>query len=192
MSVALRKPMTLEEFLAWEEGQETRHEFDGIEPVAMVGGTVAHSTIQHNLHVAMGLRLRGKPCRFHGRDLKIEVAGSVRYPDGFVVCTPVDSAATAVRDPVVIFEILSDSTARTDLFIKNREYAATPSVRRYVLLSQQEASATVFERAGGDWVGHLLTRDSILAMPEIDIELPLVELYEGVAFGEPDAVASVG
>jgi hypothetical protein len=86
MSVALRKSMSLAEFLTWEDSQEIRFEFDGHGPVAMIGGTVAHSTIQHNLHVAMGLRLRGKPYRFHGSDLKMEVAGSIRYPDGFVVC----------------------------------------------------------------------------------------------------------
>jgi Uma2 family endonuclease len=184
MSVALRKSMSMAEFLAWEAGQETRFEFDGQGSVAMTGGTVAHSSIQHNLHVAMGVRLRGKPCRFHGSDLKIEVAGSIRYPDGFVVCSPNDGASTVAREPVVIFEILSDSTARTDLFIKNREYAATASVRRYVLLSQHEVSATIFERIDGDWVGHLLGLDSVLAMPEIEVELPLAELYEGVAFGE--------
>jgi Uma2 family endonuclease len=189
MSVALRKSMSLAEFLAWEESQEIRFEFDGHGPVAMIGGTVAHSTIQHNLHVAMGVRLRGKPCRFHGSDLKIEVAGSIRYPNGLVVCSPNDGASTVAREPVVIFEILSDSTARTDLFIKNREYAATPSVRRYVLLSQHEISATIFERVDGDWVGHLLGLDSVLTMPEIEVELPLAELYEGVALGDSAAEA---
>jgi hypothetical protein len=72
MSVALRKSMRLAEFLAWEEGQETRYEFDGDGPAAMTGGTVAHSTIQHNLHVAIGVRLRGEPCRFHGRPVHQE------------------------------------------------------------------------------------------------------------------------
>ncbi len=38
-------PITLAEFLAWEERQELRHEFDGFAPVAMTGGTRAHETI---------------------------------------------------------------------------------------------------------------------------------------------------
>lgn len=135
MSMALRKPMTVDEFLAWEAGQDLRYEFDGFEPVAMTGGTVAHAALQRNLAIAIGGRLRGGPCRFFGSDLKIEVAGSIRYPDGFVTCGPVDPKATVVRDPVVIFEVLSDSTARTDLDIKNREYAATPSVVRCVVPS---------------------------------------------------------
>jgi Uma2 family endonuclease len=130
MSVALRKPMSLAAFLDGEERQEFKHEFDGVAPVAMTGATGAHSTIQGNLFVAIGGRLRGGRRRFHGGDRKIEVAGSIRYPDGFVVCTPVPPRGGVVRDPVTIFEILSPSAAGVDRIVKAREYAATPSVQR--------------------------------------------------------------
>ena len=86
MNVVLRKPMTLEAFLAWEERQELRYEFDGSQPDAMTGGTFTHAAIQRNLIMALGNRLRGKPCQALGSELKIAVAGSIRYPDGFVVC----------------------------------------------------------------------------------------------------------
>ncbi len=164
----------------WEERQEIKHEFDGNAAKAMVGGTVAHSTVQGNLAASMKSRLRGKPCRFHGSDLKIQVAGSIRYPDGFVVCTKLAPDARLVVDPVIIFEVLSESTARTDLGAKNREYEATPSVQRYIILEQEAVAGTQFERIGGDWIGHILRQDAILRMPEIGIELPLAELYEGL------------
>ncbi|HXA26608.1 MAG TPA: hypothetical protein VNW90_30330 [Acetobacteraceae bacterium] len=45
----------------------------------------------------------------------------------------------------------------------------------------------MFDRAGDDWVGHVVSGDVVLAMPEIGIELPLAELYEGVSFVEPQA-----
>ena len=180
MNGALPKPMTLEQFLSWEAQQELRYEFDGIQPVAMTGGTAAHSAIQRNLAIVIGGRLRGKPCQFHGSDLKIEVAGRIRYPDGFVVCSPVARDATVVCDPVVIFEVTSDSTARTDAVNKNHEYAATLLVRRYVLLAPDQIAGTMFERVGDDWVGHLLRPDTVLRMPEIGIDAPLAELYEGV------------
>jgi Uma2 family endonuclease len=185
MSVALTKPMTVAEFLAWEERQEPRWEFDGFDPVAMTGGTAAHSAIEHNLNVALGTRLRGKPCRAYTSNLKISVAGSIRYPDAFVVCRPVGPRETVVTDPVVIFEILSPSTALTDRITKNREYRDTPSVRRYVILEQDQQAATVFERAGDDWIGHLLTEHDALIMPELDITIPLAELYDGISFPEP-------
>ena len=185
MNVALRKPMSLEAFLAWEERQELRFEFDGFQPVAMTGGTFENSAIQRNLIIALGTRLRGKPCQPHGSHLKIQVAGSIRYPDAFVVCTAIPPRATVVTDPVVIFEILSPSTAVTDRIVKNQEYRDTPSVQRYVMLEQDQQAATVFSRAGDDWVGHVVSGDASLSMPEIGIELPLAELYEGVTFAPP-------
>jgi Uma2 family endonuclease len=180
MSIAQRTPMTREQFLAWEEKQELRYEFDGFQPVAMTGGTAAHAGIQRNLAISVGGRLRGGPCRFYGSDLKIETANGYRYPDGFVVCSPVAPHATVVRDPVVIFEVLSESTAGTDLVTKNQEYAANASVQSYIVLAQDAIGGTMFERAGSDWVGHLLNADSHLRMPEIGVELPLAELYDGV------------
>jgi Uma2 family endonuclease len=179
--------MTREQFLAWEEKQPLRYEFDGFQPVAMTGGTAAHAGIQRNLAIAIGGRLRAGPCRFYGSDLKIETANGFRYPDGFVVCSPVARNSTVVRDPVVIFEVLSESTAGIDLVTKNQEYSASQSVQRYVVLTQDAVGGTMFERGATDWVGHLLGADSVLRMPAIGIELPLAELYDGVDIATADA-----
>ena len=184
MSEAFRRSMSLAEFLRWEERQELRHEFDGTRPVAMTGGSRAHAAIQRNLAFALTGRLRGKSCQFFGSDLKIEVDGRIRYPDGFVVCSAGANKARVVHDPVVIFEVLSEAPSSIDRIAKNRDYAATASVQRYVMLEQDRVAATVFARAGDDWVGHVLLEDATLAMPEIGIEVPLVELYEGLTFEE--------
>jgi Uma2 family endonuclease len=186
MGIAVRRSMTIEEFLAWEEGQELRWEFDGFAPVAMTGGTAGHSAIQRNLSLALGARLRGSRCQVYTSDLKIRAAGSIRYPDAFVVCTPVPRTATVVVDPVVVFEVLSPGTASIDHFVKNQEYRDTPSIQRYVILEQDFIGATVFARAGDDWVGHIIGADAVLAMPEIGIIVPLAEFYEGVEFAATD------
>ncbi|MCK8787573.1 Uma2 family endonuclease [Roseomonas sp. NAR14] len=180
MTLALRQPMTLPEFLAWEERQELRHEFDGFQPVAMTGGTVAHAIIQRNLAISIGGRLRGKPCAFYGSDLKVVTARTSRYPDGTVSCTKAASDSMTVPEPVVIFEVLSRSTASTDHITKNREYASITSVQRYVMLEQERIGATVFSRSEAGWKGDVLADDAILVMPEIGIEVPLLELYEGL------------
>ena len=198
MNLALRKPMTLAEFLEWEEGQPLRYEFDGVGPVAMTGGTYGHSTIQRNLAFALTGRLRGKPCQFQGSDLKIQVGdGHIRYPDGMVVCSPINRTATVVHEPVVVFEVLSPSTAAKDRIVKAREYQATPSIRRYVMLEQDSVGATVYARSGETWTHEILVADSILALPEIGVSLPLAEFYEGIVFeaeqdgDEPPAAESV-
>ena len=188
MNAPVHKPMTLAEFLEWESKQELRYEFDGSQPIAMAGGTAAHAGIQRNLARTLGDRLEGKQCTFFGSDLKIEVENATksRYPDGFVVCSPVANAATIVRDPVVIFEILSPSTASTNRITKNQEYRNIPSVQRYIMIEQDKIAATVFARVAGDWIGHILFEDAILSMPEIGIELPLAELYKGISLDVQD------
>ena len=187
MSVALRQPMTVAEFLTWEERQELRWEFDGFEPVAMTGGTVAHETISNNILIAIQTRLAGRPCRAYGANLKIEVAGRIRYPDAFVVCTPLPPRTTVVREPVIVFEVLSDSTSRIDRIEKLREYSATPSIQRYVILDQDAIAAMVFERKGSDLVAEALTAADTLHMLEIGIEVPMSEFYLGIELSdEPD------
>jgi Uma2 family endonuclease len=117
-----------------------------------------------------------------GSELKVAAAGNVRYPDAAVICSPVPREATVTTEPVVIFEILSPGTAMVDRIVKNQEYRDTPSVRRYVMLEQDQQAATVFTRVGDDWVGHVVSGDVVLDMPEIGISVPLAELYEGVEF----------
>ena len=181
MSVAIQKPMTLEQFLVWEARQEARHEFDGTQPWAMAGGTASHAAIQVNLVTALRNHLRGKPCRPFGSQLKVAVAGRIRYPDAFVVCTPVPPRDKVVGDPTVVFEILSDDSANDELVVKNGEYRDTVSVRRYVVLQQTHAGAVVFARKGEDWVTELVSgAAAMLRMPEIGIEIALSELYADV------------
>jgi Uma2 family endonuclease len=183
MNVALRRPrMSVEEFLAWESRQEERWEFDGFEPSAMVGGTVAHNVIIGNLAFGLRQRLQGR-CRVYTESIKLRLADTVRYPDLMVVCTPVANAALYVTEPVVVIEVLSPTTARIDRIEKNREYEAAPSIRRYVLLEQDAIAAEVYAREDRRWVRSTVTGDGILVMPEIGVELPLAEAYEGLGLG---------
>jgi Uma2 family endonuclease len=78
MSAIPHQPMTMADFLDWEDSQPTKREFDGIQPIAMTGGSLAHAAIQANHAAALRPRLRGRPCQFYGPDLKIEVAGRIR------------------------------------------------------------------------------------------------------------------
>ena len=183
MTIALRRPMTLTQFLAWEERQELRYEFDGFEAVAMIGGTVAHNRIMRRLHRALERGLAGKPSELFGPDVKILTPGKARYPDALVTCTPQATNAQVVANPVVVFEVLSASTSRTDRIEKVQEYQATPSIRRYVILEQDSIGAVVFERRGADgWTAYALTDGDTLRMPEIGVEVALAEIYADIAF----------
>ncbi len=77
----------------------------------------------------------------------------------------------------VVFEILSTSPSRTDRIDKLREYQATRSILRYVILEQDSIAATVFLRQGTEWTAHAYAGADVLLMPEIGIEIPLADIY---------------
>lgn len=184
MSQAQRKPMTPAEFLDWEAQQEAKWEFDGFEPVAMAGGSVAHAAVQRNLIIALGNRLRGKPCQPYGPDLRVPTAGSrrFRYPDALVTCKPLPADAMEAPEPTILFEVLSPSTEKEDRGPKLEEYLTLPALRRYVMLRYDRAHATVYERSADGWLLRFEHRPgAALTMPEVGIAtLPLDELYADV------------
>ncbi len=179
MSMPQRRAMTPSEYLDWEQKQEERYEYDGYGPVLMAGAREAHADIQVNLITALRVRLRGKHWRAYGTDMKMSTGLSYRFPDALIVCGPRDSGRLIAEDPMVVFEILSDSTGGTDRITKFFEYRSVPSVQRYVLIEQHVIGAEVFARAD-EWAGHVHGAGAILALPEAGIELPLDELYDGL------------
>ena len=185
--------MTVPEFLAWEERQDRRWEFDGFAPVGMTGGTNEHEAIGTRLRTLLDLHLIGKPCRVRGPTMKIEVAGRIRYPDAFVTCAPIPRGVTVAPDPVIVFEVLSPSTSRTDRISKLGEYFAAPSIQRYVILEQDSIAATVFVRRRDSWSVQVLTGGETMTMPEIDAAISLSGIYAGVELAplEPDEIAGV-
>ncbi len=174
MSVAL-KPLTLEKFLVWERAQPARYEFDGVQPVAMTGGSRPHARVGAKLVAALINRIHS-PCEAFGRDLKVQTTGRIRYPDANVVCTASDEESDLV-EPTVVFEVLSPSTALTDRRVKALEYAAVPSIHVYVLLEQDRPEVTVMRRSAGWEPKTLRGLDATLELPEIDVSVPLQDIY---------------
>ncbi len=191
MTVALRKPMTQEEFFAWAEGRDGRWEFDGFQPVAMVGGTNNHGTLADNIRAELRQRLRGGPCRPMSPDGGgVQTVGAcIRYPEAVVTCSRIPGNDRIVPDPVVVFEVLSGSTRRIDQVFKLREYHAVASIRRYVLVEQTGVAITVHARRGDEpWVTTVLGEGDVLALPEIGIEIPVAAIYDEVTFEEQETV----
>jgi Uma2 family endonuclease len=192
MSTPLRKSWTQDEFFAWAEAQQCRYEFDGLQPVAMTGGTIAQGIIVQNLQRELGNRLHGKHCQVLPTDCGIETIGkAVRYPDSLITCSPQNPRARTVKDPVVVFEVISASTARDDRIIKVREYAAVSSIRRYVMIESTLVGLSVLERSRADevWRASTLTGEEVLRLTEVGIELPVAEIYYGLILGEADSSA---
>jgi Uma2 family endonuclease len=174
--------MTRGEFLDWAAAQDERYEFDGFQPVAMTGGTRNHSQIAQNISFALRRRLQGTACGLLGPDAGVATSGdAVRYPDALVTCTNGPGTDRVIPGVVVVFEVLSATSGRTDRIEKLREYQAVPSIRRYVILESTSVGLVVHARLNGNdpWIANPLTEGDVLHMPEIGIEIPIAEFYEG-------------
>ncbi len=186
MSERVRDRWTWDAYLEWEARQELRHEFVDGEVRAMTGGTEAHDVIASNLRMVLTDALRGSPCQVRGPDLKVATGnGNARYPDALVKCGPTDRRAVVAQEPVAVFEVLSRSTAWVDQGFKLRDYDATPSIRYYVLISQDELRAMLYVRSEA---GRLDIRDAqlvegaegVIALPALGVTLTLGALHEGL------------
>jgi Uma2 family endonuclease len=181
MDSVLERPWTTEAFLAWEDRQEGKYEFDGREVIPMTGGTLAHQAIVFNLQLLLRSMTAGTALRVV-HEMRLRIGARVRYPDITVFAGPLEQSTRTLVDALAIFEVLSDDTATTDRVTKLLEYTDVPSLRAYVLLEQTAMAATLFQREpGGSWVATAHTSGD-LRLPGIDAILPLADLYEGLSF----------
>ncbi len=182
--MALRRldTMTVEEYLIWEADQEARHELvDGIAQM-MVGGSIGHDVVKFNASLYLGNKLRGSRCRVHTSDMKIRCFNdNIRYPDITIACGPLVPTDQMSSDPRMVFEVLSPSTRTTDFLVKLRDYKTIPSLTAYVILWQDEPRAMVYRKTGEGWIeDEIKGYDGIIPLPEIAIDMPLADVYEGL------------
>ena len=153
----------------------------------MAGARNAHNIIAGNSFAALWNRLRGRRCRAFNSDTKIRVQlpAHIRfyYPDTSVVCDPNSPTDSFQDEPVVIIEVLSATTRRTDEGEKKDAYLTIPSLVLYVLVEQDTPAVVAYRRSGQTFVREVHEGlDAVVPMSEIEIELPLAEVYEGVEF----------
>lgn len=193
-SMALPKALTLAEFMAWEEKQEEKHEFERgrIVPriVAMAGGVFRHSRIGGNLNGALFGRLRGSGCGAHNSDQLVycEETDEAFYPDVTIVCGPPETVRygnlEAVTNPTVVIEVLSPTTEARDRGHKKEAYASVPSVREIVLVDAGKPHVERYIRDEGGWRWEA-TPGLASSVRILDVEIPFEEIYDGVDLSEP-------
>jgi len=181
MDTVLEYPRTTEEFLAWEDKQEFKHEFDGRRVIPMTGGSLAHQRIVFNLCTTL-MGLLGDGPLIAVQEMRLRIGSHVRYPDVAVCAGPLDQSIKTLSDALAIFEVLSDDTATVDRVDKLIDYGSVASLQAYVLLEQTAVAATLFLRkAGGGWTANAHTAGN-LVLPDLELTLPLASLYRGLTF----------
>ena len=180
--------ITVEDYLAGELRSPIKHEYLGGVVYAMAGARNHHNRIATNTLVAVGKRLDGRPCQPFNSDTKVRIRLPTQtrfyYPDAQVVCRPNPEDDSYQDDPAVIAEVLSKSTRRIDEGEKKDAYLTIPSLNVYLLIEQEAPLVTVFRRTEAGFVRQVYQGlDAVIALAEIDIDLPLSEIYAGVEFG---------
>ena len=174
------------EYLAREATSELKHDFINGEAYAMAGGTLEHSALAAAMLGEVGSALMGnmgKPCRAYTSDARVYVTstGASFYPDASIVCgkvqTPPDDA-NALANPLVLVEILSDSTEAYDRGAKAGHYRRIDSLREYVLVSQSEQRVEVQRRnERGVWELHFFGPGERVELASLEVSVSVDAVY---------------
>lgn len=178
--------MSIEEFLAWDSGDDLHYELMNGWPVAQSAPSTSHARITANLSLAIGSRLRlgGRPCvpESGGGALCIDKRWTVRAPDLLVRCGPDRRSATA---PVLVIEVLSPSNSAREMALKRDDYAAA-GVEQVLEVEQSAAEAWLHSRQGDRWLVETI-RDlsAVVTLDSIGVAIPMAEIYEDVDLTPP-------
>ena len=175
-------PLTLEEYLEYEEHSRVRHEYLAGEIFAMTGVTKEHNRIAGRFYLALANHLQGGPCEPFISDVKVKLQVNrdnyVYYPDVMVVCGHETDDDRYVADPKLIVEVLSTSTAGVDRHEKRMNYRWISALEEYVVVAQEGVEVTIFRRMA-EWQPVVLeSLDAILELRSVDLRLPLARIYE--------------
>ena len=184
--------ISVEDYLAGELVSPIKHDYVGGYVYAMAGGTNAHALIAGNVFAILHAGLRGKKCRPFNSDTKIRIRQATHdrfyYPDVSVICRPNPQQDSFQDDPAILVEVVSKSTRRIDFGEKRDAYLTIPSLHAYLLIEQDKPGVVVYRRGTEGFVAESYEGLAVvIALPEIETELPLREIYDGVEFiPEPD------
>jgi Uma2 family endonuclease len=188
MSAIPKMRLTAEEYLAIERKAETRSEFFAGEMFAMSGASREHNLIASNLNREIGEQLKDRPCEVYTTDMRVRIpSGLYTYPDVVVVCGDPkfeDDSVDTLLNPLVLIEVLSESTADYDRGTKFKHYRQISSLREYVLVDQTSAQIEHFT-LGNDGAWKLTETkglDATLILDSIGCRVPLSEVYRKVKF----------
>jgi Uma2 family endonuclease len=176
--------MSYAEYLEREARSEARHEFLGGDVYAMAGGTPEHGALAIAFASELRAALRGKPCRVFSSDVRVSVpaTGLSTYPDLSVVCGRLETHPedpNAVTNPIVLIEVLSDSTEAHDRGAKAAHYRKLTSLREYVMVSQHEPRIEIMRRSErGVWELHGAGAGESIELASLGVRLSVDAVYE--------------
>lgn len=186
----LKTKRSVEDYLETEKTSLVKHEYvDGIVH-AMAGASDNHARIAGAIYTALAIHLRNSPCEPFASDIKVRVSQKVYYyPDILVSCEQTPEDAHYRNAPVLIIEVASPSTARTDRSEKLLYYLQMPNLHEYVVVDQHKMNVEVHRRQpDGGWITYYFDEpDDAIEFNSVDLTVPITEIYRRVKFEKTDA-----
>ncbi|MBC5801556.1 MAG: Uma2 family endonuclease [Candidatus Eremiobacteraeota bacterium] len=184
-------PMTMREFLRFVDEHEGRFELVNGHPLAFAHPTKRHNRIVNALHARIYAHVTPHGCDSYASDILVAAGLNGRSPDIVVTCDErdqVDAAgdedARIVRYPKLIIEVLSETTAETDLGDKLAEYQQLASLEEYALLDSRRRWGRLYRR---DPAGHFVFDADLvsgtLTLASIDLQVDLAQVYDAARVG---------
>lgn len=183
------------EYLAIDEASEIRYEFLYGEIFAMAGSSMNHNRIarnaSNNLHAQ--IKGKGKKCDTFMSDIRLEIKNQsiYYYPDVVITCNEADLAyGKGIKSPMLIVEVLSESTANKDKSEKLIRYLQIPSLNYYLIIAQDRPEVYLYERIEQNWMLRFFTElTQEIDLPKMDVSILMTDIYEGVVFEEKQVEA---
>ena len=187
MSYQRKTLLTPQEYLAIERRSEIKHEYFAGEMFAMVGASRRHNLITANIIRILGNQLLDRPCNVYPSDMRVKVpaTGKYTYPDVVVACEEEkfdDAENDTLLNPVVVVEVLSESTEAYDRGKKFEQYQHIESLTEYLLVAQEPFRIELYVRQGDrEWkYSEYHTAEDIIQISAIGCEIALKDIYAKV------------
>lgn len=183
MNAQTKTKRSYAEYVAMEAASAVKHEFIDGEVFAMAGGSVEHGAMASAMIAALSVGLKGRPCRVLNSDVRVLVSSTAAsfYPDVSVVCGKLETApddSHAVTNPMLLVEVLSESTEAYDRGAKAAHYRRLESLKEYVLVSQTEQRVEVQRRnERGIWELHFFGPGEHVELSSVGARLSVDALY---------------
>lgn len=175
---------TYAQYVALERESPTKHEFFDGEIYAMAGGSEDHSALALNVLAALLAAVGDRPCRVHTSDLRIyiEAVGLATFPDGSVICGPLQqhppSPDATALNPLILLEVTSDSSEEYDTGGKLEAYQTIPTLREVIIVSHRERRITIHRRdTAGGWTMRVAIAGGRITVESLGAELIVDAIY---------------
>lgn len=165
-----------EEYLRTEELSEVRREYINSQLFPKTGESFNHNFVVGNIGCNFSLHLKDSPCNTYMLAMLLRLEKDFVYPDVMVDCKPMKGDDNVASSPIILVEVLSETTRKTDCTVKLQSYMKLPTVQEYVIIEQNIVCVLVLRRRN-HWLPEYFFLGDLVNFESIGLVLPVEEIY---------------